>query len=138
MSKEEILFAPLGYLSPPVEKAIGYLKTVTCLNEIDNQEFNVQQMIESIGRINGRHAKRIIESQSVKKVKTWSPDKPTKLNIEPHATKEMICINPSLSLPHGGDWIEVCYLPEDAFSPDPVKKMLCSSKKWNCTHCWQN
>ena len=79
-------------------------------------------MIEAIGRINERYAKRIIESQSVKKVKTWSPDDPTRLKIEPHTTKSLICINPRLSLPNGGDWIEVCYLLEDAFSLDPVKK----------------
>ena len=41
MPDDEIFTAPLGYMSPPVEKAIGYLKTVTLLNEIDNQEFNV-------------------------------------------------------------------------------------------------
>ena len=66
MSTDEIFIAPLGNMSQSVERAIGYLKTVTLLNEINNNGFNVQQMIEAIGRVNDRYAKRVITSQSVK------------------------------------------------------------------------
>ena len=37
---------------------------------------------------------------------------------EAETSKRMICINSRLSLPHGGEWVDVCYLPEGAFSQD--------------------
>ena len=36
-----------------------------------------------------------------------------------YTTNTLICINSKLSLPHGGEWVDVCYLPEGAFSEDP-------------------
>ena len=55
-SREEIFIAPLGCISQPVQRAIGYLKVVTLMNEIGNHEFRVREVIEAIGKINeGMH-----------------------------------------------------------------------------------
>ena len=110
-------------MSASVEKAIGYLKIVTLMNEIENENVSVKEVIEAIGRINERYARRIIPSQSVHREKAWMATNPSRRGYEAHTTKSMICINSKLSLPHGGDWVDVCYLPEGAFSTDPeVKK----------------
>ena len=118
-STDEIFIAPLGYLSAPVESAIAYLKTVTLMNEIEGNDWGVREMIEAIGRINERYTRRVIKSQSVRTVKSWSPANPKARGYEAETTKKIVCVNSKLSLPHGGQWVDVCYLPEGAFSPDP-------------------
>jgi len=104
-------------MSPSVEKAIGYLKVVTLMNELEDQNnYNVQQIIDAISRINESYARKIIKSSSVKRRKAWTPEEP---DVPPYAAetaKQLICVNSKLSLPRGGEWLEVCYLPEGAFS----------------------
>ena len=117
-SADEIFIAPLGKMSEPMEKAIGYLKIVTLMNEIENKDFRVKEVVDAIGRINERYSKHIIPSQSVRQVKAWSNDDPYCREYAATTTKELICVNSNLSLPNGGEWIEVCYLPEGAFSSD--------------------
>ena len=66
-SNAYIFIAPLGFMSPAVEKAIGYLKVVTLMNELEDQnDFNVQQIIDTIGRNNANYAMRTIKPESVK------------------------------------------------------------------------
>ena len=116
---DEIFIAPLGMMSTPVERAIRYLKIVTLMNEIENKEFDVWEVIKAIERINVRYAKRTIQSQSVSTEKAWSERDPHWRGYEATTTKKLVCVNSKLSLPNGGDWIQVCYLPKEAFSTNP-------------------
>ena len=120
-SPDEIFIAPLGYLSTAVEKAFGYLKIVTLMNELEGKEdFRVQDIIDAIGRINARYVNRIIRSQSVRQVKSWSPGGPNVTEYAATTSKKLFCMSSQLSIRNGGEWIEVCYLPEGAYSDDPV------------------
>ena len=119
-SADEIFIAPLGHLSTPAEKAFGYLKIVTLMNELEgNTDFRVQDILDAIGRINARYVNRIITSQSVRQVKSWSPEEPNVPEYAATTTKKLFCINSQLSIRNGGEWIEVCYLPEGAYSDGP-------------------
>ena len=118
-STDKIFIAPLGNMSQPAQKAFGYLKLVTLMNELEGVDFKVRDVINAITTINERYAQRIIKSQSVKHVRTWSADQPNVPEYAATTTKQLFCINSQLSLRNGGEWIDVCYLPEGAFSEDP-------------------
>ena len=52
-------------------------------------------------------------------MRTWSADQPHVPEYAATTTKQLFCINSQLSLRHGGEWIDVCYQPEGAFSENP-------------------
>ena len=104
---DEIFIAPLGMMSRSVEKAMGYLKIVTLMNEVEKEDFSVKEVIEAISRINERYARRIIPSQSVHCETAWMETEPYRRGNEATTTKKRICVNSKLSLPHGGEWVDV-------------------------------
>ena len=69
-----------------------------------------------------RYSKRIIKSQSVSSQKAWSAREPHRRGYEAETSKTLVCVNSKLSLPNGGEWIDVCYLPEGAFSSNPSER----------------
>ena len=98
-NEDEICIAPLGHLSPPVEKAFGYLKIVALMNELEgNENFRVQDIIDAIGRINARYVNRNITSQSVCQVKSWIPEEPTVPEYAATTSKKLLCISSQLSI----------------------------------------
>ena len=100
-STDKIFIAPLGRMSHPVQRAFGYLKLVTLMNELKGVDFKVHDMINAISKINARYAERIIKSQSVKHVRTWSADQPHVPEYAATTTKQLFCINSQLSLRNG-------------------------------------
>ena len=109
----------MGNLTNKVRDACAYLKTVTLMNELENNEnFNMNQLLSAISRINSRYEKRVFNSQSVQNVKSWTPECPKARGYEAETTKQLICVNSKLSLPHGGLFINVCQLPMDTFDAD--------------------
>ena len=60
------------------------------MNEIENDDFGVKEVIEAIGRINERYAKRIITSQSVYKEKAWSEKNPNSRGYEAETSKKYV------------------------------------------------